>query len=271
MSDASILVRPSRKSVPAAPTTGRAMRIRALHMCWEDLAFFHWPLDPARVQPLLPPRLRVDTFDGRAWLGITPFRMTDVRPRWLPAVPGLSAFPELNVRTYAIADGIPGIWFFSLDAMQRVAVRVARGLINLPYHDADISMNLVGDQIQWRSIRLNGRGTRRGGLLRAAAQPGQPPGEFAVRYGPLGPVYRSQAGELDHWLTERYCLYTVTRSGKLHRQAIDHEPWPLQLAAGEIDRNTMPQVNGLPPLAEAPLIHFARRLDVWGHLPEPVA
>lgn len=253
-----------RKSAPPSATTGSASRIRALHMCWENLAFFHWPLDPARVQPLLPPRLRLDTYDGRAWLGITPFRMSAVRPRWLPSVPGLSEFPELNVRTYAIADGIPGIWFFSLEAMQVVAVRLARAWVNLPYHDADISMTASGDEIHWHS-------TRRRGLLRADRLPGQPPAEFAAHYRPVGPVYRSRPGDLEHWLTERYCLYTVTRSGRLLRQAIDHEPWPLQPAQGQIDVNTMPQVNGLPPLTDPPLVHFAKRLDVWGHLPEPVA
>lgn len=255
---------PPRKFAPPAATTGRALRVRVLHMCWENLAFFHWPLDPARVQPLLPPRLRLDMFEGQGWLGITPFRMSEVRPRWLPAVPGLSAFPELNVRTYVIADGIPGIWFFSLDAMQVVAVRAARGLINLPYHDADISMTATGEEIQWHS-------TRRRGLFRAAGSPGQPRAEFAAQYRPAGPVYRSEPGNLDHWLTERYCLYTVTRSGRLLRQAIDHEPWPLQPAQGQIDINTMPQVNGLPPLIDPPLVHYARYLDVWGHLPEPVA
>lgn len=264
MSDVSITIASPRKSVPPAPTTGRALRVRALHMVWQDLAFYHWPLDPARVQPLLPSRLRLDMFEGVAWLGITPFRMSDVRPRWLPAVPGVSAFPELNVRTYVIADGIAGIWFFSLDAMQRLAVRVARGVINLPYHDADISMTAVGEQVHWHS-------TRRRGLLGRAAKPGELQAEFLARYRPAGPVYRSQPGNLDHWLTERYCLYTVNRSGRLFRQAIDHEPWPLQVATGEIDVNTMPQANGLPPLVEPPLVHFAKCLDVWGHLPEPVA
>lgn len=264
MSDLAATAITPRKTVVTAATTGRTLCIRALHMCWEDLAFFHWPLDPVRVQPLLPPRLHLHTFEGQAWLGITPFRMTDVRPRWLPAVPGLSAFPELNVRTYVIADGIPGIWFFSLDAMQRVAVRIARGLINLPYHDAQISMTAVGNEIHWRS-------TRRLGLRRSPPTPGESPAEFVARYRPVGPVYCSQPGELDHWLTERYCLYTVTRSGQILRQAIDHEPWPLQLAAGEIELNTMPQVNGLPPIVEPPLMHFAKQLDVWGHLPEPVA
>src|SRR4029079_1151950 len=90
-----------------------------LRMVWEDLLFAHWPCDPAALEPHLPPGLALDTFDGRAWLGVVPFRISGIRARGLPAIPGLRGFLELNLRTYVVAGGKPGVWFFSLDAASR--------------------------------------------------------------------------------------------------------------------------------------------------------
>jgi uncharacterized protein YqjF (DUF2071 family) len=111
-----------------------------MRMRWSELLFAHWQVDPDLVQKQLPGGLTVDTFDGAAWVGVVPFLMSDVAPRWCPAVPGLSAFPELNVRTYVMRDEKPGVWFFSLDAANAVAVRVARATFCLPYMDARMSM-----------------------------------------------------------------------------------------------------------------------------------
>src|ERR671917_1552964 len=108
----------------------------ALFMSWHDLLFMHWPVPASALQPFVPPALRLDTFDGSAWLSVTPFRMSGTRPRLLPSVAPLSSFPELNVRTYVTAEGKPGIWFFSLDAHNPVAVRLARATFSLPYFDA---------------------------------------------------------------------------------------------------------------------------------------
>src|ERR1700674_1035433 len=93
---------------------------------WPDLLFAHWPVDAEKLRALIPERLEIDTFDGRAWLAVVPFRMTNVRLRGTPAVPWLSAFPELNMRTYVTYDGEPGVWFFSLDAGNSLAVAIAR-------------------------------------------------------------------------------------------------------------------------------------------------
>lgn len=224
-------------------------------MCWQDLAFFHWPVEPELLRHLLPVDLPLDTFEGRAWLGITPFRMTQVRPAWCPALPGVSSFPELNVRTYVIANGVPGIWFFSLDAMQWLAVHTARTLLKLPYYYARATIESGGCGVRWKSERSVGR---------------WPPACFAAIYRPHGKAYYSRPGQLDYWLTERYCLYTADRRGRLIRQAITHQPWPLEEAEAEISQNTMLQADGLPPVYGPPLMHFARQLDVWACLPEPV-
>ena len=105
---------------------GRAV----MHQSWRRLLFLHWEVDPAVLASRLPAGLHLDLHGGKAWLGVVPFLMCDVRPRGLPAVPGLSNFPELNVRTYVHdKNGVAGVWFFSLDAGQRPADREARTLL----------------------------------------------------------------------------------------------------------------------------------------------
>ena len=121
------------------PKHSHAMRMR-----WHDLLFMHWPIAPNLLQQHLP-NIECDTIDGQAWIGVVPFRMSDVAPRFVPAVPGLSAFPELNVRTYVTVDGKPGVWFFSLDATNKLAVRLARKFFYLPYMDARMQMSMAKD------------------------------------------------------------------------------------------------------------------------------
>ncbi len=218
---------------------------------WRDLLFAHWPIPPEQMRALIPPALELDIFDGVAWLGVVPFRMSGVRPRWTPAVPWLSNFAELNVRTYVqMRDrGVvkPGVFFFSLDAANPVAVRIARSLFHLPYFDA--AMLLVNDD---RAVHYLSRRTHRGA----------PPASLAVSYAPTGPVYHAQPGTLTHWLTERYALYTVDRRGHPLIGEIHHLPWPLQPAEAEFRLNTMAGAAGLRLPATPPLLHFAGRLDV---------
>ncbi|HET6882769.1 MAG TPA: DUF2071 domain-containing protein [Pirellulales bacterium] len=228
------------------------MRLPALHIRWQDLAFFHWPVEPASIAGRLPNHVALDTFDGRAWIGVTPFRMTLVRPAFAPPLFGISTFPELNVRTYVIAEGIPGIWFFSLDAMQWLAVQAARKLLNLPYHYARARIATAASGIDWQSHR-SGAG---------------PAGRFAASYRPLGEPYLARPGNFDYWFAERYCLYNVTRRGTIYRMAIRHPAWPLQIAEAELRENTMFEANRFAPADREPSIHFAREVDVWGCLPE---
>ena len=221
---------------------------------WEDLLFVHWPVPVEAVRTLVPAGLEVETFDGSAWLGVTPFRVDALRLRGLPPAPGVSRFLELNVRTYVTRDGRPGIWFFSLDAASRLAVEAARRAYRLPYHQARMRAERHGGWIQYESTRV-----------------GSPerPYVFSARYRPAGPVAPPTPRSREHFLAERYCLYAV-HDGRLHRAEIHHLPWPVQPAEGEIELNTMAP-DGLELPSEPPLLHFAARQDVVIWPLEPVA
>jgi len=224
-----------------------------LFLSWHGLLFMHWPVPQEVLRPLVPPALSLDTFDGSAWLGITPFRMSGVRPRTLPSVPPLSNFPELNVRTYVTAQGKPGIWFFSLDAHNPIAVRLARATFGLPYYDARMYCRVRGDEIRYGSVR-----THRGA----------PEARFAGRYRPAGDRFNSRPGTLENFLTERYCLYSGR--GNIYRGDIHHHPWPLQRAEIEIESLAMTEQIGLALPELEPLLHFSRRLDVLAWPPKRV-
>lgn len=222
----------------------------SLHMRWHDLLFAHWPMSVEALQRLLPhtePPLELDTFQGQAWLGIVPFRMSGIRVQGLPPVPGASAFPELNLRTYVRAGGRPGVWFFSLDAASRLAVRGARLGFHLTYFDAAMECHEADGWIRYRSRR-----THRGGGL----------AELAASYRPTGPAVPSIPGSLEHWLTERYRLFAADRSGRLWRGEIRHEPWRLQPAEAGFTRLDITRWLGLELPAISPHLRFAREVVV---------
>lgn len=226
----------------------------AWRQSWRDLLFAHWPVPVEAVGALLPAGLAVDTFEGQTWLGIVPFRMAGVMRRPLPDLPYVSAFPELNVRVYVTAGGKPGVWFLSLDATNRLAVMAARALFHLPYYRAEMGVAADGEGIIYRSRRLDSTG-------------GQPvPAVFEGSYRPVPAVYAAAPGTLEHFLTERYCLYALGPDGALRRTEVHHRPWPLQRAAAEIALNTVSAAGGLPVSGPPALLHFARRIDVvvWG-------
>jgi len=216
-------------------------------MRWHDLLFMHWPIAPEALRRFIPPALEVDTIDGRAWIGVVPFRMTAVRHRLMPALPWLSAFPELNVRTYVRVGDRPGVWFFSLDARNPLAVAMARRTYRLAYYRARMSATPNEGIIHYHSRR-----THRGA----------PPAEFVGRYRPLGDVFQAVPGSIEHWLTERYCLYAADRAGRLFRAEIAHAPWPLQPGEAELERNSMIEALGISQPPEPPLVHYSRQLDV---------
>lgn len=217
-------------------------------MRWLDLLFAHWSLPPDVLRPHIPPGLELDTRDGRAWIGIVPFRMARVRPWWSPSMPWLSYFPELNVRTYVVRDGKPGVWFFSLDAGNPVAVRLARRFFHLPYYDADMVVERELAGVRYRSVRTHADASR---------------AVFMGSYAPTGPAYRATPGDLDHWLTARYCLYANDARGNVYRGDIDHEPWPLQPARARLDVcDLTSSAFGFELPDEAPLLHFVAELDV---------
>lgn len=220
---------------------------------WHDLLFMHWPVDAEALRARLPRGLGLDLFDGRAWIGVVPFRMSNVTPRGVPALPGLSAFPELNVRTYVTRDGKPGVFFFSLDAANAVAVAVARAVFRLPYFSAAMQLEDRNGWIEYRSRRQ-----------RAASA------ELVCRYRPIGPPIEPASGTLDYFLTERYCLYTTGRDGLVRRLAIHHRPWPLQSAELDVTRNTMADAAGIRLPEIPPLLHFSKRQDVVAYPMERV-
>lgn len=211
-----------------------------MRMRWSELLFAHWQVDPDLVQKQLPGGLTVDTFDGAAWVGVVPFLMSDVAPRWCPAVPGLSAFPELNVRTYVMRDEKPGVWFFSLDAANAVAVRVARATFCLPYMDA--SMSMVAEDPA--GICYDSTRTHRG----------EHPAKFRARYSGHGDRFQAAPQTLEHWLTARYCLYSSNARGELFRGEIEHPPWTLRQASCEFLENTMGAACGFEFTAQPHLL-----------------
>ncbi len=221
-----------------------------LRMRWHDLLFMHWPVPEDWLRPLIPPALHLDTFDGSAWLGVVPFRMEDVRPRFLPTIPRLSNFSELNLRTYVTHRGKPGVWFFSLDAHNPIAVRLARSTFGLPYFDADMSCETArGGEVRYRSVRTH---------------KGAPPARFVGRYRATGERFDSRPGTLENFLTERYCLYSagVGGNGRVRRGDIHHRMWPLQSAEVEVEELEMTARIGVSLPDTKPVLHYASRLDI---------
>jgi uncharacterized protein YqjF (DUF2071 family) len=214
---------------------------------WHDLLFAHWPVDARMLQQKLPAGLPLDTFEGQAWLGIIPFHMTNVGLRGVPAIPFVSAFPELNVRTYVTMHGKPGVYFFSLDAGSGLAVATARKMVHLPYFTAKMSVKETGGEISYHSRRE----TRIPGI-----------GEFAATYRPVGRVQAAVPGTLEYFLMERYCLYTVDDSFHAKRLEIHHPAWALQTAEAQITVNTMADAADIRLPSTAPLLHFSKRQDV---------
>jgi uncharacterized protein len=210
---------------------------------WHDLLFAHWPLPIEQMRPLVPAQLELDTFDGHCWVGVVPFRMSGVHGRALPPLPGLSRFPELNVRTYVTYGDKPGVYFFSLDAANLPAVWAARTFYRLPYFHAAMSSTELGAGVHYRSSRLHGAA------------------EFRGHYRPTTEMRFREKGSIEHWLTERYCLYAI-HYDRVYRAEIHHQPWPLQDAEAEFETNTVTAAAEIALPTTAPLLHFARELEV---------
>lgn len=214
---------------------------------WRELLFGHWSVSPATLRLLVPAQLELDLFDDRAWVGLTPFRVSGMRLRFLPALPRISTFPELNLRTYVRYGDRPGIVFFTLDADSLPAVLAARMVYSLPYRRAEMQVRREGEWIRYRSRRREGNAALSG------------------RYRPIGSVFQAQPGTLEHFLTERYALYTVDEQGHVLRGDIHHRPWDLQPAEAEIEMNTIAAAHGIARPAAAPLLHYSQTQDtlIW--------
>jgi len=217
---------------------------------WHDLLFAHWPMRPDALRSLIPAALDLDTFEGEAWVGIVPFRMSGVRPRGLPPVPWLSAFPEMNLRTYVTLDGKPGVWFFSLDAGNPIAVALARTFFHLPYFNAQMRLRRDREYISYGSIRTHRHASN---------------ATVHARYRPTGSVYHASPGSLDFWLTERYCLYAATDDARIYRGDIHHMQWPLQPAEAEFHRQSLTAAHRITLPGTSPLLHFSawQQVLIW--------
>lgn len=221
-------------------------------MRWLDLLFAHWPVDAEVLRDRIPAELELDTFEGRAWLGVVPFTMADVSPRGVPAVPRFSTFPEVNVRTYVRHHGMAGVWFLSLDADSWLTVRGARRVFHLPYAHARMRSTRIGDEIAYHSVR-DDRGV--------------PPARFDARYRPTGVARPADPDSFDDWSTNRLRLFSVDGAGSILRAEIAHEAWPLRPAEATLDAAGLVAVHGIELPAEPPIVRFVDRLDVRGWLP----
>jgi uncharacterized protein YqjF (DUF2071 family) len=219
---------------------------------WNDLLFLHYEIAPEKLRALVPEVLTLDTYQQRAWVSITPFWMDHLRPPGVPSLPYVSQFSETNVRTYVTFNGKPGVYFFSLDASHLSAVWGARIFYRLPYWHAAMKVKgRGGPKIAYRTKRSHG----------------PKPAELRASYGPAAPAFLARPGSLEHFLTERYCLYAASRK-RLYRADIHHLPWELQPAAVELQLNTMAQTAGIELPATPHLTHFSRSLKVLVWAPE---
>jgi len=222
---------------------------------WHDLLFAHWRVPVQVIRRAVPAQLELDLWQGEAYVGVVPFLLHNFRPRYCPSIPVLSHFPEINVRTYVSYKGIPGVYFFSLDAANLSAVLGARFAYALPYFHARFEIRKNMEEIHYYSHRLQRPKTA----------------DFCGRYRPISEVHPWQPPEqsLERFLAERYCLYAVTKS-HVYRTAVHHLPWPLQSASAQIELNTMAAPFGLSLQSPPALLHFSRSMFVLTWLPQRV-
>lgn len=221
-----------------------------MHQKWHDLLFAHWPVPAVALRPLIPADLTLHTYNGEAWLGLVAFHMSGIRLRGLPAIPYTCKFVELNVRTYVIHDGKPGVYFLSLDANNALATTIAKAWYRLGYLKARMSIKCENEQVNFISER---------------SQPKNSPAQFAASYRPISEGYYAAPGTLEYWLTERYRFYTTDHYQRLYSCKVQHAPWLLQKAEAQISCNTMALAHKIELPAQPPLLHYVHKMDslIW--------
>jgi uncharacterized protein YqjF (DUF2071 family) len=224
-----------------------------MRQTWQNLLFAHWPVSARQLSQLIPSGYELDTFEGDAWVSVVPFEIA-IQPRGLHQTPFRISFNEINVRTYVKVNGKPGVYFFSLDASEPFSVRMARWFYKLPYFDACIKVavqknqNQQHHQIDYESKRTHARA---------------PVAEFKAIYAPTSSeIFHPTPGTLEHWLTERYALFTHDQQGHLYIGEIHHPPWLLQQAKADILLNSMAQAHQITLPNSAPILHFSEYQDV---------
>ncbi|MFN7139526.1 MAG: YqjF family protein [Limisphaerales bacterium] len=219
-----------------------------MEQTWQDLLFLHWQVDPALIRPLIPAPLQIDMFEKHTYVGITPFTIPNLRAHGLPPIPGASSFHEINLRTYVHYRGVPGVWFFSLDASKILPALAARLFYSLPYFKAEIQFQKnESGTFHFTSQRLDATAA-----------------EFEATWLEGIELRSPDTESLAFFLTERYCLYSAD-SQHLYRSRIYHAPWNLRDAELINIRSSLFSAQGLPEPSTLPLLHFAREqnVEVW--------
>jgi uncharacterized protein YqjF (DUF2071 family) len=213
---------------------------------WDQLLFAHWPVSLAQLRQVVPAALEIDTFDGQPWLAVVAFQISRVHLHALPAVPGLTQFPEVNLRTYVRHNGRPGVLFLSLHCPNRLAMALARPWFRLPYHFADVRLADCDSTCDFASRSPSGA-------------------DFAATYTSTSEPFIAAPDSREAWLTERYCYYTIAPGGRVYRCDIDHAPWRLTHAEADIQTNTLARPFGLDLPETQPLLHRGQRTDahIW--------
>ena len=228
-----------------------------MYQSWRELLFLHWDFPAEQIQATLPPGLFVDTYDGKAWVGVVPFWMRKIRPRWFPAVPGISNFLELNLRTYVHdGHGTSGVWFYSLEANQALAVWAARQFFHLNYQQAQMESS-HDSQHGWTEFHSQRVGAAASlhcqFCFRAITQP-RP----------------TERGSFEFFLVERYVLFTRSPSGQLYTGTVVHDPYSISEVELPQWSDSLFPLNGFPR-PNRPPIHAAMcrgvDVDVYGLVP----
>jgi uncharacterized protein YqjF (DUF2071 family) len=222
----------------------------------EDLLFLHWSLSPDLVRPLVPPQLELDLRDGVAWVTMIPFRMAGLHARFLPPIPGLSTFAEVDLFTYVRAGGEPGVTCLRIDAATLVGTWVGR-FFSLPYHHSRVKLEAEGE---WRRFTSRGWPTPRGIVP-----------ELSVRYRPAGPEHTAAPGSLAHFLVECFTMFSVTRGGRVLAARETRPPRVIQAAEARLDTNTLLAAAGLPGMAPDPVMWFCRQCRIHTWLSAPIS
>ncbi len=236
------------KEIDRLAPRGRPPGSPLMKQSWSDLLFLHWTIDVNLLRPIIPAPLELDLFENHAWIGITPFSMSDIQVEGLPQIPGFTSMHELNVRTYVHYRGFPGVWFFTLDASKLIPAIAARVLYALPYYKADMKFQAPrGGTYHFASKRMDSTEA-----------------EFEAVWKEGIELRSPDTESLAFFLTERYSLYSADET-HLYRARIYHAPWNLQDADLVTYRSTLLQSQGLPEPTTSPLLHFARKqnVEVW--------
>ena len=230
---------------------GRPEGTPVMHQTWENLLFMHWSFEPAALKGLIPPGLELDTFDDKAWISVTPFTVKNLHLHSLPPIPGLSSFHELNVRTYVHRDGVPGIWFFSLDTSKLIPAMAARALFMLPYYDAEVTFEQKAGEFSFELARS-----------------GSPAAHFRANWRTGIRLRDPNVDSLAFFLVERYCYFALSEGG-VYMTRIYHHPWILDEAVLSFHASTMIGALGLAEPGTRPLAHFSReqKVDIWAPTP----